>query len=406
VLIVFSTLGVDTPLFALVLGESILNDAVALVLYDTMVQFQYEEPTGATFILAILKFCGIFLASIAIGFSLGVLASLFYKHMKFYRNPEVRRIEGGLMIVIPYLAYFLAQAPGFSGITSVSFCGIAMSEWATSSFSRQVKEFVEEAYGAVAQTFEAFTFIFMGIAFVGIDDTAAPVIMYALVAFTAIIIARIIHVLISVFVGNLFKPRRKQFNWKGTFLLSVVGLRGPMAFFVSIQASTQLVDADAGRMIKSVTIILICITTPLIGFLTPFIVKWLSLKELGSASSGGWTCPRRADFHRDNDLAEDLVEDEAVRPTRRPTLVIRNNIFTRFNDAYLKPALGTTADEVAREVAAIPKDGTHQPPEQAIADPLMEIPEAEESSATVKKRDTYVTDETKSEETLRSSNNA
>jgi len=344
VLIVFSTLGADSVLFALVLGESVLNDAVALVLYQTMSQFQTSEPTATLFVLAILVFCGIFLASMAIGFLVGVLASFFFKHVKYYKYPEVAKIESGLTIVIPYFAYFLAQAAGFSGITSISFCGIAMSEWGGTSVSHNTKIFLEEAYGAIAQTFEAFTFIFMGIAFVNLDHNDTPVIYYALTAFGAILVARALHVMICVFLGNLARPRKSQVNWTGTFALFVVGLRGPMAFFVSVQASTELVNQNDGQTMKSATIILICLTTPIIGIIMPYLVRAFDLTRQGSASEGGWTCcwGRSKSTSTSTTFVEDTEGKEQEPP---PPQRFITGLFLRMNEKYFKPWLATSAEE-------------------------------------------------------------
>lgn len=331
VLIVFSTLGADVSLFALVLGEAVLNDAVALVLYQTMLQFQNDEPTPRLVVLAVLTFCGIFLASMAIGTAIGIIASLFFKIVKYSKYPTASRIECGLMIAIPYLSYFLAQAAGFSGITSISFCGIALSEYASTSLSESTEKIVEEGYGAVAQTFEAFTFIFMGIAFSNLEDTDPAIITYAMAAFGAILAARAVHVLICVFIGNLARPRKTQINVKGTFALFVVGLRGPMAFFVSLQAANQVTNRADGAAMVTITVILICITTPLIGFIMPYLVRVFSLNIEGSASTGGWTC-RGANGDTDQ-------KGNQTTEVERAGLFIR--LFLKLDTTYLRPCLAS-----------------------------------------------------------------
>ena len=69
VLAVFKSLGVQPDLFAMVFGESVLNDAVAIVLARTVLTFNHPgaKEGGAAAALATLVFVAIFLGSTLIG---------------------------------------------------------------------------------------------------------------------------------------------------------------------------------------------------------------------------------------------------------------------------------------------------------------------------------------------------
>ena len=56
-LAIFQELGVNTELYSLVFGESVLNDAVAIVLYRTLVNFNNK---GVTFV-SLIESAGFFL---------------------------------------------------------------------------------------------------------------------------------------------------------------------------------------------------------------------------------------------------------------------------------------------------------------------------------------------------------
>lgn len=128
VLAVFSDLGVDPMLYALVFGESVLNDAVAIVLYRTLTVFQDSPVTAASVLGALGMFVGIFLGSLLIGLLLGGISALVFKRMALYR-PENALVERALMFGFPYMAYFLAEGVRVSGIVSILFCGIAMAHY-------------------------------------------------------------------------------------------------------------------------------------------------------------------------------------------------------------------------------------------------------------------------------------
>ena len=69
VLAVFKAIGVREDIFAVVFGESVLNDAVAIVLARTALTFNHPgaKEGGAAAALATLVFVAIFLGSTLIG---------------------------------------------------------------------------------------------------------------------------------------------------------------------------------------------------------------------------------------------------------------------------------------------------------------------------------------------------
>ncbi|CAB3239821.1 unnamed protein product [Arctia plantaginis] len=87
VLAIFSQLKVDVNLYAMIFGESVLNDAVALVLSGAIQNYElrYSKDGGfkvTAFLAAIGDFIGIFSLSLLIGALMGCLTALisFYKY--------------------------------------------------------------------------------------------------------------------------------------------------------------------------------------------------------------------------------------------------------------------------------------------------------------------------------------
>lgn len=64
---VLQRLGANEDLFALVFGESCLNDAVGIVLYRTMSMFLHRRVTAGSVFIALFSFLGVFLGSVLIG---------------------------------------------------------------------------------------------------------------------------------------------------------------------------------------------------------------------------------------------------------------------------------------------------------------------------------------------------
>eukprot|EP00959_Pyramimonas_sp_CCMP1952_P119133 2490743-Pyramimonas_sp.AAC.1 len=78
-LAIFQELGCDLDLYALVFGESVLNDAVAIVLYQSMVSFQDISVDGTNIWHAFVQFWVVFLGSLFIGFAVAICTTLLLK---------------------------------------------------------------------------------------------------------------------------------------------------------------------------------------------------------------------------------------------------------------------------------------------------------------------------------------
>ena len=75
VLAIFKEMDADVNLYAIVFGESIFNDAIGIVMYETVLKMgQNNRTMGEEVLLATLDFVFIFLGSIIIGalFALGI----------------------------------------------------------------------------------------------------------------------------------------------------------------------------------------------------------------------------------------------------------------------------------------------------------------------------------------------
>lgn len=57
---------------------------------------------------------------------MGLISSLLLKHVDLYHNPS---LEFGLMLCFVYSPYALADGTHLSGIMSILFCGIVMSQY-------------------------------------------------------------------------------------------------------------------------------------------------------------------------------------------------------------------------------------------------------------------------------------
>jgi sodium/hydrogen exchanger-like protein 6/7 len=120
ILAIFNAYKVDPKLYTVIFGESILNDAVAIVLFETAKKYYHGPAESAKAapltILSLFEAVGIFLlvffGSLVIGLVIGIGTTLMLKFTHVRRFPK---IESCLVILIAYASYFFANGIGMSG---------------------------------------------------------------------------------------------------------------------------------------------------------------------------------------------------------------------------------------------------------------------------------------------------
>lgn len=117
ILAIFTTYKVDPKLYTVIFGESILNDAIAIVLFQTAQKYTKGASNGNLTILSLFESIGVFLlvffGSLIIGLAIGLATSLLLKFTHVRRDPK---IESCLIILIAYASYFFATAIDMSGV--------------------------------------------------------------------------------------------------------------------------------------------------------------------------------------------------------------------------------------------------------------------------------------------------
>jgi solute carrier family 9 (sodium/hydrogen exchanger), member 6/7 len=121
ILAIFNAYKVDPKLYTVIFGESILNDAIAIVLFETAQKYvPNPEAAGnkqvSLTILNLFEAVGIFLlvffGSLVIGIVVGIATTLM---LKFTHVRKVPKTETCLVILIAYASYFFATGVSMSG---------------------------------------------------------------------------------------------------------------------------------------------------------------------------------------------------------------------------------------------------------------------------------------------------
>eukprot|EP01023_Acetabularia_acetabulum_P063234 TRINITY_DN7920_c0_g1_i1.p1 TRINITY_DN7920_c0_g1~~TRINITY_DN7920_c0_g1_i1.p1 ORF type:complete len:629 (-),score=86.62 TRINITY_DN7920_c0_g1_i1:1644-3530(-) len=150
-------------LYSLVFGEGVMNDATSVVLLKT-VQFLGERDdsiTGVQVGSIISKFLYLFVLSLLLGVFCGLLTSYLIKKMTSLGTQQ----EISLVALMAYFSYLSGEVLGLSGILTIFFCAIIISQYALKNMSLLGR-------GCAIQVFKCGSYLAEGVIFiyVGMDS--------------------------------------------------------------------------------------------------------------------------------------------------------------------------------------------------------------------------------------------
>ncbi|XGW32711.1 hypothetical protein V3C99_017331, partial [Haemonchus contortus] len=286
VISLFTEMHVEADLFALVFGESALNDAVALVLSSTIDNFSSgNEVVGMNEIFfALGKFAYIFFGSLLMGSLIGCGNALITKMTAIAEHPL---LESSLFVLVSYISFLIAEVVGLTGIVSVLFCGISQAHYTYNNLSEESQHTTKQFFQMISFVLESFIFCYIGVS-IFVENNQKWNIGFLFFALISIVVARALFVYPLSFLLNIWRrpliPRSYQ------HMLVFAGLRGAMAFALADRNTAT----DNRQVICSTTAAIVMVTVFFNGSLTAWMVDYLGIKHGieersrgGTQSSGG-----------------------------------------------------------------------------------------------------------------------
>ncbi|KAK7531430.1 CPA1 family monovalent cation:H+ antiporter [Phyllosticta citribraziliensis] len=281
ILAIFNTYKVDPKLYTVIFGESILNDAIAIVLFETAQRYKDTDKGNLTFV-TLFESIGIFLlvffGSLIIGIIIGVLTSLLLKFTYVRRFPK---IESCLVILIAYASYFFSNAIHMSGIVSLLFCGICLKHYAYHNMSRRTQLTTKFVFQVMAQLSENFIFIYLGLSlFTETELDYKP--LFILVTVIGICVARYAAVFpLSKLVNSIIRYRAArrgrevadEIPWSHQAMLFWAGLRGA----VGVALAAGLTGTN-GFTLRATVLVVVVLTVIIFGGTTARMLEILQIR--------------------------------------------------------------------------------------------------------------------------------
>lgn len=158
-LAVFGALKVETNLNYRVFGESIINDAVSIVLFRVFGRYMSAPWEGTTSLVeALAMFLRIGIGSVVMGMLMGFWASFILK-LSHIHDPL---LAAGCFIISSYVAYEITEALHFSGIIASLFAGFCMRHYALINIAEKYQPMVLDMVHMLAQMSDLVIFFMVG----------------------------------------------------------------------------------------------------------------------------------------------------------------------------------------------------------------------------------------------------
>jgi Na+/H+ antiporter len=266
-------------------GESLVNDATALVAYRFAIAAALSASRSFSFGEAGLQFVLIAAGGVAIGIGIGWVAANF--HCRVDDAP----IEITVSFLTPFVAYILAERLRVSGVMAVVAAGIFLGRRTPQITTSRTRLQAGPFWEMIEFILNGFVFILIGLrlpeaarALKGQDLTR--VLTYALLISVAVIVVRIAWVFPATYLPRLiFGKLRKRDpfpGWRNVTIVAWTGMRGVVSLASALAIPLTLPDGSPfpGRdLILFLTFAVILATLVAQGLSLPWLVRRLGIKD-------------------------------------------------------------------------------------------------------------------------------
>jgi CPA1 family monovalent cation:H+ antiporter len=351
-------------------GEGLANDATALILYRFAVAaavtgaFSLPEAAG-TFTLIVI---GEIFYGIAVGW-------LSLRLRQWAHEP---RVEITLSLMTPYLAFWVPEHLGGSGVLATVACGLYVS-WngprLISSATRLQGIFF---WDLLVYLVEGLVFLLTGSQARALIDRVHGFSIRELVVATVwitllVIAARFIWIYPATYLPRWLSPslakRDPSPPWQGPFTIGFVGVRGVVSLAAALAIPFALNNGQPfphRDMILFITFGVIIITLVGQGLMLPFVVRWIGLTRLGKEEQAGAiqselearaSALEQVEKRLEKVIAERELHDDVVQLLRTRNESRRQILPTNMDDALSRVRQSA---ELKKELIDIERDFIYQ----------------------------------------------
>ncbi len=281
-------LGLNRRVITIIEGESLVNDASALIAY----RYAVTAVLSGVFVFwkAGLGFLIVAAGGVGIGLLLGYI--LVIAHRKITDNSIV---ETSLSLLTPFMAYVLAERFHVSGVLAVVTAGFFISWNAREIFTFRTRIRTRIVWDTVIFVFNGLIFILIGLQMPGIisrfkEHGFIQMFGYGLLVTSVTIAVRIIWVFVGSYSPVIFRRKNpvnaesdmeEPISWKNVLVVAWTGTRGVVSLATALALPIVLENGRAFPMREQIlffTFIVILFTLVVQGLTLPLLIRMLGIK--------------------------------------------------------------------------------------------------------------------------------
>ncbi len=307
---ILKRLRVPARIQAVLGGESLVNDATALVAY----QFAVAAMVTGHFSLgtASLEFVLVGVGGVALGLLVGVVMRWVQRHLD---DPPVQIT---LSLLTPFAAYLLAERFAVSGVLSVVAAGVYLG-WHSTALTARFRLQAQLFWEMVAFLLNGLIFIMIGLQLPGIlrnlnHEPLSRLTTYGFLISATVVLVRIAWVFPATYLPRWLSPKMRARDpippWQQSVLIAWAGMRGVVSLAAAFALPLLLGNRQPfpGRSyILFLTFCVILTTLVFQGLTLPVLIHKLGVKDDGVIDREEREARLKA-----NEAAVDFVEQKAL----------------------------------------------------------------------------------------------
>ncbi len=269
--------GVPRRLITIIEGESLINDATALVIY----RFAIAAALTGVFSpgLALAKFVWVGMGGVFMGLATGWVGLWLYQRLT--ETPAQTLVS----FLTAFAAYVMGEITGVSGVISTVVAGLYFGRWLPTHSSAQLRIEAKAAWDLALFVINALVFMLIGLQLPFVLEglrgySHGALLLYAVVISVTAILVRLIWVFPATYLPRFLFPvicRKDPSPPLGpVFVLGWTGMRG----IVTLAAALALPAEMPHRNLLIFLAYSVILSTLLLPSLTlPFIIRTLGIKS-------------------------------------------------------------------------------------------------------------------------------
>ena len=282
-------LGLSHKTVTILEGESLINDASALVAY----RFAVAAVTGASFVFwqASLQFLGLMAGGLLVGFVMGKILAFILERVK-----KDSMVTMSFMLLMPFVTYRLAEELHLSGVIAVVMLGLVISQFSARIFPENFKQQSRNTWDIIIFMLNGLIFILIGLQFPMVlssigKDQVLPYLGYALLITIVALIVRMARVFLQrTHLQRGFSSKKsvrireeELLDLETSIIISWSGMRGIVSLAIAMGLPTTLENGEAFPMRNAIIFISVAVVLFTLlgqGLTLPWLVKKLKNKRI------------------------------------------------------------------------------------------------------------------------------